>query len=224
MTRFIAPIMVLCAVALALVVVSPRPATALTAEERLVEEARLAFESIRADGIDYFEDAVGNARAIIIIPNLVRGGFLFGGEGGSGVMLARLADGTWSYPAFFDIGGGSVGLQIGGQVSETVLAVMTDEAVQAVLNRSFTVGADLSAAVVNVGRGLDARTGLDLNAPMYAFSLTRGLFIGGALEGSLLLSADRRNQVYYLPGATADGILAGQYTNAQANPLRATLP
>ncbi len=200
------------------------PAHALTSEEELVERARLTMLSMLSDrDFTAMHQFVAGARAVLIIPELYRGGFIFGGEGGSGVLLVRRPDGSWSYPSFYLMAAGSFGLQIGGQISEVVLCVMSERGLRALLNRYVTLGADASVAMVAVGAGIDARTGLDLDADMYAFSRNQGLFAGGVLEGSVVTEQDSRNQAYYGPNATADAIMSGQFVNSQADGLRAAL-
>ncbi len=200
------------------------PARAMTAEEELVERARLTLSSMMADpNFTVVHQFIASSRAVLIVPRLYRGGFIFGGEGGAGVLLVRRADGSWSYPGFYLMAAGSFGLQIGGQISEVVLCVMSERGLSSLLNRYVTLGADASVALVAVGAGIDARTGIGLDSDMYAFSRNRGAFAGGTLEGSVVAEQGRRNQAYYSAGATAEAIFAGQFVNRQADPLRATL-
>jgi lipid-binding SYLF domain-containing protein len=201
------------------------PARAITDQEQLIEKARLTLVSLLQDPTySLLKAYVENARAVIIVPELLKGGFFIGGEGGMGVMLVRYDTGEWSHPAFYLMAGGSFGLQIGGQISELVLAIMTDEGLNAVLNRRVTLGADVSASLITVGAGGEIRTGLDLNADMYAFSRSQGLFAGGSLEGSVITERDDWNRAYYGPNATARQILSGGFSNPQADALRAALP
>ena len=223
MTRLIRPITALVALML-IVFVQPPPAQALTEQEELIERARLTFTSMRQEErYSHIDRLLPSARAIMIFPDVFRGGFVVGGEGGTGVLLARLEDGSWSHPAFFGMGTGSVGLQIGGQVSETILLVMTEDGLNALFESQVTLGADASVAVASLGSGIEARTGLDTNADMYAFSRNQGLFFGGALEGSYLFERNAWNDAYYTSGATGEAIRHGLYTNSHADALRAEL-
>lgn len=211
--------------ALALLIGPGAPAFALTPQEKLVEQARLTVLSLMADPqLPALPAYAAAARAIIVVPELMRGGFIFGAEGGSGVLLVHQPGGTWSDPVFVTLAAGSFGLQFGGQVAETVLTIMTDAGLNAILDRNVTLGADLSAAIANVGSGVEARTGIGLDADMYAFSRTEGLYIGGSLEGSVITEDANWNVAYYGPGATARSIAAGQFTNPHAEALRAVLP
>lgn len=201
------------------------PSVALNSQERLVEDARLSIESMLSDPSQpSLPNYVRQARAVLVFPELLRGGFIIGGEGGIGVMLAREPDGSWSYPAFVTMAAGSVGLQIGGQVSEMLLLVMTQEGLDSLMDRYVTLGADANVAAITMGAGVEARTGLDLNADMYAFSRNQGLFAGGALEGSVVSAYTDWNELYYNRGATPRAIFSGQYTNTHAQPLRDALP
>lgn len=201
------------------------PAAALTDQERLIEESRLTALTLMDDpDVPQIPDFVRDAKAVLIFPELFRGGFIIGGEGGIGVMMVRQQDGSWSDPAFYIMAAGSVGLQIGGQISEMLLLVMTEQGLSAIMDRYVTLGVDLNIAVIALGGGVDARTGLDLNADMYAFSRNQGLFAGGALEGSVISDNAEWNDRYYARGATPAAIFAGQYTNPQAQPLRDALP
>jgi lipid-binding SYLF domain-containing protein len=165
------------------------------------------------------------ARAVVIFPQLIKGGFILGGEGGYGVLLVRGADRSWSAPAFFALAAGSIGLQIGGQVSEVVLTVMNDGALDSILNRKVKFGADVSVAVGPIGKGLEASTTANLKDDVYAFSRAVGLFGGGSLEGAGLFERNTLNSAYYGAGATARSIvIERRYFNSEADPLRTALP
>lgn len=200
------------------------PARALTAEERLVEEARLTILSMLGDeNYAIMRPYLASAEGVLILPDLYRGGFIVGAEGGEGVLLIRRDDGSWSPPAFYFMGGGSFGLQIGGQISETVLTIMTERGVNALLDRRVRVGADMSGAIIAVGGGIEAGSALDLDADLYAFSRTQGLFAGLSLEGAVIGDLGQRNVNYYGSGATPRAIFSGQFRNPHADALRAAL-
>ena len=196
-----------------------------TPQERLVSQsetaARVMLESSDFAVLPLY---LQRAKAVVIFPNLVRGGFLIAGEGGEGVLIARREDGTWGYPAFYNMISGSLGIQIGGQLSSMIIAVMTEDGLNSILDSQFTFGADANVALVTVGAGVNARTGLNQNADMYAFSRNRGLFVGGALEGSVLQPSEASNRAYYGPAASTYQIVQGNMFNPQANGLRAVLP
>ena len=147
------------------------------------------------------------AKAVIIVPNMIRAAFFFGGRGGNAVMLVRGEDGHWSQPAFYTIGGISWGLQFGGQSSELVIAVMTDKGLKAIMDREVTLGADAGISVGELGKGANAATGMNTSADMYAFARSEGLFVGVSLEGSVIAPRETWNQQLYGEQATPDGIL-----------------
>jgi lipid-binding SYLF domain-containing protein len=161
-------------------------------------------------------DLASRARAIIIVPNLIRAGFFFGGRGGNAVMLVRNAQGQWSPPAFYTLGGLSFGLQFGGQTSELVIAVMTEKGLNAVLDRQVTLGADAGLAIGELGKGVNAATGIGLKSDMYAFARSEGLFVGVSLEGSVIAPRHTWNRQFYGPGATPRGILTDRSVSSSS--------
>ncbi len=194
--------------------------------ESLVTEARLTVDRLMADK-DFFElpKFIERAKGIYIVPQLVKGGFIIGAEGGTGVFLARGTDGSWSAPAFYTLGAGSLGLQIGGEVKETVFVLMSDKAVDAMLSSEFKLGADASVTVGPLGRGIEASRSTDFTSDIYAFSKSVGLFGGGALEGAKIFTRTSLNEAYYAPGATPKSIVIDRkYTNTHAESLRQLLP
>lgn len=205
---------------------APRPAAADSEPQALVEKSRLTAEKLMTDPeLPSVKAYIKHASGILIIPQLVKGGFVIGGEGGSGVLLAHASDGSWSSPAFYTMAGGSIGLQIGGQVSEVVLTIMNEKALGAVLASQFKLGADASIAVGPVGAGVGASTTTNLDADIYAFSRAVGLFGGASLQGAGLFPRKEWNEMYYGPGATPRAIvLDRRFFNKMADPLREALP
>ena len=135
-----------------------RPAFAMSDAQQLVEKARLAFlDMITDDNYKEMRDYVKQSRALVIFPELIKGAFIIGAEGGSGVLVTRGAAGQgWSYPAFYTLASGSLGLQIGGQSSELVLTVMSEKALTSLINDQFKIGGNVDVAVGPVGKGLSA--------------------------------------------------------------------
>src|SRR5690606_36917279 len=201
------------------------PASALTAEQELVERARLTFEKMIGDPeFSQLPHYVKRARALLIFPELVKGGFIIGGEGGSGVLVVRHETLGWSYPAFYTIAAGSVGLQTGGQVSEVVFTVMSQKGVDAIIDNQFKFGGDVSVAIGPIGQGLEASTTTNLDADIYQFASTAGLFGGLSLEGAAILKRDSYNRNYYGQGATPYAIVIEQrFSNPNAQSLRDAL-
>jgi lipid-binding SYLF domain-containing protein len=176
--------------------------------EQLVDSSRATFQSMMSDNqYPSLVNLMTRAKAVIIVPNLLRAAFFFGGRGGNAVMLVRHDDGHWSQPAFYTLGGASWGLQFGGQSSELVITIMTDKGLNAVLKREVTLGADAGVAIGELGRGANASTGMDSHADMYAFARSQGLFVGVSLEGSIIAPRETWNQQLYGQDATPQSIL-----------------
>ncbi len=178
-------------------------------------------------GSKHFPDlnnAFKNAVGVIIVPRLLKGGFIIGGEYGNAVLLAKRPDGTWSYPAFYTLGGGSVGFQIGLKDSQMIFVIRTKEGLDAILDDQFKAGAEAGIVVGTFGGSIEGASTTSMGADILAFSLDRGLFGGGALEGSVFAKRGDFNQSLYNADLDARAIVLGnQVSNPQADPLRATL-
>jgi len=202
------------------------PAAAATRAEELVEESRFSLERMLIDPErPELKQFLEKAQGVLIFPELVKGGLIIGAEGGSGVLLVRGADGTWSAPAFYTLAAGSFGLQAGGQVSEVVFTLMNQGAIDALLSNEFKLGADASVAIGPLGAGVEASTTTNLGADIYAFSRAVGLFGGGAPEGAKIFARQTWNDEYY--GAKAlprDVVIMRKFFNPQAESLRKALP
>ncbi len=202
------------------------PANAASDAEELVGESRYTLEKMLSNP-DYakLKEFTERASGVLILPQLVKGGFIVGGEGGSGVLLVKGSDGTWSNPAFYTLAAGSIGLQIGAQVSEVVFTFMNQGAVDAILESEIKFGADLSLAVGPFGAGVEASTTANLDVDIYAFSSSVGLFGGGAFEGAKLFTRKNYNSSYYGAGATPRAItIERTFSNPHSEKLRAALP
>ena len=145
---------------------------------------------------------VQNAYGVLIIPDLLKGGFFVGVEHGTGVLLARdPQSGDWSEPAFFDLWGGSFGLQFGGQTSDAIFTLMNPGAVQKLLTSRFQIGADASVAVGELGAGVGAGTTVQFGEDIYAFARNMGLFGGLALDGTYVKPRDDLERGLLRPAA-----------------------
>ena len=191
-------------------------------EQTLVDRAALAVQEMTTQTVsDSPATMLRRAKAAMICPRVFKAGFFFGGEGGSCVMLARAGNGTWSYPAFYTIGSGSFGLQIGIQDSQVTILIMTDKGLRAVLDNQVKLGADASLAVATIGAGVQGSTTAAVGADIVAFSAARGLYGGISLEGSLMSTDSRANQSYYgQPYAAQQIVISMQGANRGADPLR----
>jgi len=123
------------------------------------------------------EEILGSAECVAVVPSLLNGGFVFGGRYGRGVASCRTPKG-WSAPAFFTIGGGSFGLQIGGQASDVVMLIMNKGGMDNLLSSKFKLGGDASAAAGPVGRHAAADTDWKMRAQVLSYSRARGAFAG----------------------------------------------
>ena len=215
------------AILLAAVLAASVPAFAATEQEELVEKARFTIEKLAAHsefGANV-QSYLGQAKAVVVIPALLKGGFFLGGEGGSGVLLARAASGEWSYPTFLTMGAGSIGLQFGAQTSELLLIVITDKGLASILDRQVKVGGEINAAIGPIGGGMEAATAGSLGTDIISYSVAKGFFIGGSIEGALIAKRDDWNSGYYKDDtATPRGIvIEGRFGNPQADALRRSL-
>ncbi len=184
--------------------VIPASAGDFSKPEELVVKANITFSNFVADpDMTWFRNNVKKAKAVLIVPQLLKAGFIFGGSGGSGALLARDAKtGRWSYPAFYTMGAASFGFQAGAQASEVILMIMTEKGLNAMLSTSAKLGGDMSVAAGPVGAGASVAT-----ADVLAFSRTKGVFAGVSVEGSVIKTRDGWNQEYYGKPVTAVDIL-----------------
>ena len=192
-------------------------AFAQTERERSTKKARAAAEqSARAARVfdqimgtrekSIPNDLLDRAEAVAVFPGVIKGGFIVGARGGSGVISRRIAGG-WSAPAFFDLGGGSIGLQIGASSTDYILLFMNEHAVESLLGDKFEIGGEGSVAAGPVGRSASASTDVKLNAQILSYSRSKGAFAGLELKGVVIKPDNEdNNQVY---GMTARDILTG---------------
>ena len=148
-----------------------------------------------------------------------------GAEGGSGVLIARRADGSWGYPAFYTLGAASIGIQFGIQDTETVLVIRNDGALRSIIKNQGKFGADLGVTAGFYGAGMEASTTTNLRLDVLAFTNSKvGVFGGASLEGAVLARRWDMNEAFYAKGATPEKIvLEGLYKNTQADRLRSAL-
>jgi lipid-binding SYLF domain-containing protein len=131
------------------------------------------------------EEVMNGAKCLVIVPHLVKGGLVFGGEHGRGIASCRTADG-WSAPAFVSVGGGSWGLQIGVEGVDLIMVVMNDNGLQHLLSSKFQISGDASAAAGPVGRHASAGTDWTMNTELLTYSRSRGAFAGITLDGAVI--------------------------------------
>ncbi|HET8765458.1 MAG TPA: lipid-binding SYLF domain-containing protein, partial [Rhodanobacter sp.] len=158
-------------------------------------------------------DLLKEARAIAVIPGLLKAGFIFGGRRGEGLISVKRADGTWSDPSFITLTGASVGFQIGVSSTDVVLVFRTQHGVDTIVNGKFTFGVDATAAAGPVGRSASADTDQNMKAEIYSYSRSRGLFAGAAINGGALRIDYDANAEVYGKDITPRRIFEGGVTN-----------
>ena len=184
-------------------------------DARIHESQQVLSEIMASPDQSIPEELLAKCQAIAIYPNVLKGGFILGARYGKGVVLTKDANGHWGPVAFSTIGGGSWGLQIGGQMTDLIFVVMNERGVQGLLNSKFTLGADASVAAGPVGRNSQAATDLSLRAGILSYSRSRGLFGGLALDGSVVTQDNNSNTYYYNKSVTSTDILKGNAVTIQ---------
>jgi lipid-binding SYLF domain-containing protein len=165
----------------------------------MVEKARITLNDFMRDPIyAWLHDNIKHAEGVLIFPQVIKGGFIFGGSGGTGVFLARDKEtGDWSEPAFYTIGSVTFGLQIGGESAEVIMLAMTPKAVDSLLSSSFKLGGDASVALGPIGGGAKAQADLpSVTADFLTFVKGKGLYAGLNLEGAVIAVRDGMNAAY----------------------------
>ena len=141
-------------------------------------------------------DLLRKAKAVAVFPNVVKGAFIIGGQGGKGV-ISRRVKGGWGPPALFKLGGASIGFQIGGSSTDVIMLFMTDDSLKNLLEDKFEIGGEASAAAGPVGRTSKASTDAQLKAQILSYSRSKGLFAGVSLSGVVISPNDNANNALY---------------------------
>jgi lipid-binding SYLF domain-containing protein len=155
------------------------------------------------------EEVLSNAKCILVVPDLIKGGFVFGGKHGRGVASCRTAEG-WSAPAFVSVGGGSWGLQIGIEDVDLVMLVMNDQGMQHLLSSKFELTGEGSVAAGPVGRHASAGTDWKMNTEMLTYSRSKGVFAGLTLEGAVVEQDNDSTRAIYGKHMMFRSILSGK--------------
>lgn len=174
------------------------------------KSAKVFQEIMSAPDKQIPRDLLDKAACVAVFPDVIKAGFIVGGRGGRGVASCRIAGG-WSAPIYLNLGGGSIGLQIGAQSTDFVLLMMNREGVDSLLSDKFTLGADASVAAGPVGRQAGADTDVKFDAKILSYSRSKGLFAGIELKG-VAISPDKDDmRDVYGEGVTAKQVLAGKF-------------
>jgi lipid-binding SYLF domain-containing protein len=154
-------------------------------------------------------EMLARARAIAVFPEVKKGAVIVGGRNGQGVMSVKRADGRWSAPAFFTVGGGSVGLQLGGQVIDLVLIVMSDKGIQSLLKSETTLGGDVSLTAGPKSLHDAANTDCTFKSEIFSYARSTGFFAGASFEGATVQPDGSAIRTLYGPNADSRDVLLG---------------
>ena len=222
-------IMVLAILVVGILFVSYTPAIAADRDQAqgLVDRARVTFSDFMRDpNYTWLRENIDHAKGVLIFPQVIKGGFIWGGSGGTGVLLVRdEKTGNWSDPAFYTIGSVTFGLQIGGEASEVVMLAMTQKAIDSLLSSSFKLGGDVSIALGPIGGGAKASADIpNVTADFISFAKSKGLYAGLNLEGAVVAVRDSLNRAYYGKDVRpADIIVKKDVSNSRSAELREAL-
>src|SRR5664279_6232733 len=177
--------------------------------ERLEKAAVVLHEVMATPDKGIPDEVMDHAKCVAVVPHMIKGGFVFGAQGGRGVVTCRTASG-WSAPAFFAITGGSWGLQIGIEGVDLVMIVQNEQGMRRLLSSKFQLGADASAAAGPVGRHASANTDWKLNTEILTYSRAKGAFAGLTLTGADIRRDDDSMKAVYGPDVTTRAVLSGE--------------
>jgi lipid-binding SYLF domain-containing protein len=195
----------------------------VTEQQQLVAKAQFTLETFSSypEMLAMIRDRAEDIKAIFIVPQLIRGGFVFGGAGGSGLLLVRYHEtGEWSQPAFYTIGSASFGLQIGLDASELLMLVRTDRGLKKFYNSSFMLGGDATMSLGPVGEGASLH---GMTADLVSYARSKGAFVGMALNEAVIVVSDEANRRYYQQSVKpTDILLKASVSNPGSENLRKT--
>jgi SH3 domain-containing YSC84-like protein 1 len=211
-------------IAAVLMIGTVMPAVAADSDEAqgIVDKARVTFNNLmRDDNYTWLHENLKEAKGLLIFPQVIKGGFIIGGSGGTGVLVVRdEKTNDWSQPAFYTIGSVSFGLQIGGEAAEVIMMAMSQKAIDSLFASSFKLGADTSIALGPVGGGAKG----NVTADFISFAKSKGLYAGLNLEGSVVDVRDSLNKAYYGKNVSPVEIIAKkEVSNKGSAEFRETL-
>jgi lipid-binding SYLF domain-containing protein len=182
-------------------------------QQKLIDQSAETFSNfLRDPDMKWFQQNLGRAKGVLIAPEVLKAGFIFGGSGGRAVLVAKDAkSGKWVGPAFYALATASVGFQAGVSVSEVITLVMTDKGMNALLSPSFKMGGDASVAAGPVGAGASS----NVVADMVSFARAKGVYGGLNLDGTVVNTSDDWNQAFYGKKVTSPDILVRMNVSAK---------
>jgi SH3 domain-containing YSC84-like protein 1 len=191
-------------------------------EQDIIDGCSITLDHLRGDAaFGNAKQILATAAGVLIIPHIVKAGFIFGGEGGNGVLMQHHGR-IWSQPAFFAMGSASFGLQAGVEVEEMVVILRTQAALSAVLSGHYKVGATASVTLATLGSSASVASSGQL-ADIIVWASASGAFAGVNIDGSIIAAKPDWNRTYYGPSATLQGILGNRYRSRGTAALRSAM-
>lgn len=187
-----------------------------TKQEEKIEQSAKVLKDFSEMKESIPQELLKVTQGIIIVPKLINAGFVLAGKRGKGIAVVKNEDGTWSNPVFVTITGGSVGLQLGVQAVDLVLVFKDRETLKNIGKGSFTLGGDVSVTAGPVGRNSSASTDYKLEAEVYSYSRSKGLFAGISLSGSAISIDSKFNEAFYGNDDDAETIFSGSEENSSS--------
>lgn len=179
---------------------------AQTADSIITDAVSMINEISKQGDATDMANTLKTSHAVALVPTMLKAGFLVGGEYGEGLILRR-ENGKWYGPSFYNIGGASFGFQLGMQSVSLLMAIINEKGVNAFLSSKTKLGGDVAVAAGPVGRRAEAATDAQAKASIYSYSMSKGLFAGVSLEGSVISKSVKRNKEYWGAETTADEAL-----------------
>jgi lipid-binding SYLF domain-containing protein len=208
---------------LAVTVLAAPMARAQTSQQVTVDGARKVLADLRHDkAFGNAKELLRHAKAVFIVPKLIKGGFFVGGEGGNGVLMVQ-RHGGWSAPGFYAIGAASFGLQAGLEQSEMIMLIMTQKGLEGVLHDDFKIGAQAGISVVTLGSGVEGAIGGATLPDVVVWSSSTGLYGGLTVDGSVIKAEPHKDSAFYGHPLTPRSVLFGPVSSPRAAPLRGEL-
>jgi lipid-binding SYLF domain-containing protein len=201
MTRFLSRRQAVIAMTCTAAAVAATPAFAdeVLDARHIIDEAAITIDHVRQEmkTSSSMDDLLKRAKGVLVIPSYYKASFILGGAYGDGVLLARLAEGGFSDPAFYRMTAGSIGLQAGMHSDEIVYIILTEKGLSAVLNDEFKLGANVGMSIGTIGAGAEAATTTHVGQDIVAYSKNTGLYAGGSFEGAVIRPRKDWNAAVY---------------------------
>jgi SH3 domain-containing YSC84-like protein 1 len=203
--------------------IAPMAALAQTDQQVTVDAARKVLGDLRKDKeFGNAKQLLRRARAVLIVPHLLKGGFFVGGEGGQGVLMVRQSSG-WSQPGFYAVGAASFGLQIGLEQAELIMLIMTEKGLNGVLRNEFKIGAQAGISVATLGSGVEGAIGGPTPPDIVVWSSATGVYGGLTVDGTIIRAEPNQDSAFYGRKLTIREALYGKFESSKTVDLRREL-